>query len=140
MIPSRASLRNQIVDAVLLCIDDDELILDVVQTTLEKHGYSVLTATNGNEALELFKENAIDLVLVDYEMPGMNGHEVTKEIRNLNPRVPIVLHSGAPNIPATALRAADAFIAKGTASQLMLAAIAELITSKRMNAQPERPV
>jgi len=119
---------------VLLCVDDDEVVLDVVQTVLERRGYCVLTATNGDQALEVFKENAVDLVLLDYEMPGMNGDEVFKKMKNLNPEVPVVLHSGSPEIPEAVLRAADAFVSKGSGYEQMLAAIEELITKKRMSA------
>src|SRR5438046_3041816 len=99
MQPRRLAARARPMGAVVLCIDDDELVLEVINAILKKHGYSVLTATNGSHGLEVFRENAIDLVLVDYEMPGMKGHEVALEMRAFNPSIPLVLHSGAAEVP-----------------------------------------
>jgi CheY-like chemotaxis protein len=60
----------------ILCIDDDEAILRYEKTLLEKSGYAVFTATSGLQALRLVTMCKCDIVLLDFEMPGMNGHEV----------------------------------------------------------------
>jgi CheY-like chemotaxis protein len=121
-------------NAVVLCIDDDEVVLEVTHAILKKHGYSVLTAMNGRKALEVFRENPVDLVLLDYEMPGMKGHEVALEMRALNPQVPVVLHSGAAEIPEITIQLTDAFISKGSETPVLLATIADLIMKSRVNA------
>ena len=118
-------------DAVVLCIDDDELVLEVTKAILKKHGYAVMMSTNGNQGLEIFRKNAIDLVLLDYEMPGMKGHEVAMAMRAFNPMVPLVLHSGAAEVPEAAIKLTDAFISKGSDTNLMLAKVAELIMKTR---------
>lgn len=130
-----ASPRNFYPDAVLLCVDDDPNDLDLKKTILEKNGYGVLTARGGKEALRVFRQNRVDLVLVDYEMQGMKGHEVSRRIKALDPRTPVVLHSGAPPLPDDALRAADAFIPKGSELYLLVAAISALIMKSRL--QPD---
>src|SRR5579862_6097544 len=63
--------------AVVFCIDDDEATLEVLKSTVETHGYSVLTCSNWQSAMDIFKRNTIDLVIVDYEMPPMSGYEVS---------------------------------------------------------------
>jgi CheY-like chemotaxis protein len=127
----RLAVHVRPTSAVVLCIDDDEVVLEVTHAILKRNGYSVLTATNGHRALEVFRENAVDLVLVDYEMPGMKGHEVAAEVRAFNPQVPVVLHSGAAEIPETAIKLTDAFISKGSDTCVLVATIAHLIKKNR---------
>src|SRR5712675_2106463 len=109
MQPSRVAIRARHKDDVVLCIDDDELVLEVTRAILKKHGYMVLTATHGQRGLEIFRENAVNLVLLDYDMPGIKGHEVAMEMRAFNRQVPIVLHTGAADIPELTIQLTDAF-------------------------------
>lgn len=120
-------------DPVLLCVDDDPWVLDVTRRVLEQEGYSVLTAPGGKEAIELFCSNRVDLVLVDYEMPDMKGHEVAVRIKTLNPRMPVVMQSGAPVVPDAAIKVTDAFVSKGADIDLLVAAIANVLTHYRAN-------
>ncbi|HXA83560.1 MAG TPA: response regulator [Candidatus Dormibacteraeota bacterium] len=123
-------------DAVILCVDDDDIILDIVRLTLEKNGFSVVTANNWRSALDAFKSNLIDLVMLDYEMPEMKGHEVAVWIRSVDPTVPIILHSGSPNIPDIATRTVDALLPKGVETHILVAAISDLIMKSRMGRMP----
>jgi DNA-binding response OmpR family regulator len=65
----------------VLLAEDDPDILALVQLRLERWGYRVLTATNGAEALELALANPFDLALLDVQMPGLTGVEVTQKLR-----------------------------------------------------------
>jgi CheY-like chemotaxis protein len=118
-------------DAVVLCIDDDPFILDVTKSILARHGYTVLTAESGHEGVEIFRATAIDLVLVDYEMPVMKGHEVAVELRLIDSEVPVVLHSGHAQIPEIALELTDSFMPKGVEPYILVAEIAQLIMRRR---------
>jgi CheY-like chemotaxis protein len=120
-------------DAVVLCVDDDNLTLTFIALILKKNGFSVLTANNWRLALKTFGENAIDLVMLDYEMPEMKGHEVATRIRKLNPEVPIILHSSSPHIPEIAGKVIDAQIPKGAEPSVLVAAISRLIMKSRVN-------
>jgi CheY-like chemotaxis protein len=71
---------------VILCIDDDETVLECEKQFLETFGFTVLTAPSGGEGLELADEHSVDVVIVDYFMPEMNGHEVAVELRRLKPQ------------------------------------------------------
>jgi len=100
--------------AVILCVDDNESILKLTQLALELEGYTVLTASNGPAALEQFGAQHVDAVVLDYEMPGMNGTEVAHEMLGLDPQVPKVLFTGCPDIPAEATAEFDAICSKPT--------------------------
>src|ERR1017187_5418094 len=65
----------------VLCVDDEKIGLRVRKIMLESRGYAVLTATSGPEGLKVFDENQVDLVLLDYFMPDLNGGEVASEMR-----------------------------------------------------------
>jgi hypothetical protein len=67
--------------AVLLCIDDSPDLLEYEKEFLETFGYTVLTAPSGSKGLELATIHAVDVVIVDYFMPEMNGHEFAVEMR-----------------------------------------------------------
>ena len=66
---------------VILTIDDEEHILDLLEYNLEKNGYEVLRAETGEKGLAILKTMQVDLVLLDYMLPGMDGIEVLKEMR-----------------------------------------------------------
>lgn len=80
----------------ILLVDDEAYIIDVAQLMLEGLGYSMLIANNGPNALELFEENKdkIDLVILDMVMPEMDGEEVFKAMRKMQPDIKIILASG----------------------------------------------
>jgi two-component system KDP operon response regulator KdpE len=73
-----------------LVVDDEKALLDFVRRNLEVRGYRVLTASNGLEALALFKNEQIDLVILDVMMPHLDGLETTRRIRESS-SVPIIL-------------------------------------------------
>jgi CheY-like chemotaxis protein len=87
-------------------------VLEGRQLLLEAKGYKVLTATSGKEAEEIFDCNPVDLVLLDYHMPEMNGDVAATHMKSHKPDVPIALLSDDECLPPTALAAADVFIAK----------------------------
>ena len=76
----------------ILVVDDDEQILDFLRPKLKGAGYNVLTASNGVEALEQTKAQEPDLLVLDLVMPGMDGFETLKEIRDFS-AVPVIVLS-----------------------------------------------
>ena len=111
---------------VLLCIDDNEDLLECEKAFLESFGYVVLTAASGGKGLELASMYPVDVVIVDYLMPEMNGEEVAIEMRRLNPQAPIIMLSATRDVPAQALKLVDAFITKDHLASQLLPAIAQL--------------
>jgi CheY-like chemotaxis protein len=78
----------------LLIIDDEEAILKMAKTILEESGFNIYTTTSGKKGIETFKENDIDLVILDIKMPEMDGKEVLKKLMEVDPEVKILLSSG----------------------------------------------
>lgn len=74
----------------ILAVDDSQTMRDVVKETLESAGYKVTVAENGKDGVEKFKQDKFDLVVADINMPIMDGITMIKEIRKLNPSVPIL--------------------------------------------------
>ena len=99
--------------AKVLCVDDDLPGLVIRAMVLEKYGYEVITASDGEQALKLFRHGKFDAVLIDYYMPMVDGAYVAKAMRHLKPEVPIVMISAAVALPEGALKDTDAFVAKG---------------------------
>ena len=111
---------------VVLCIDDNQNMLECEKAFLETFGYTVLTAPSGGKGLELASIYAVDVVIVDYFMPEMNGPEVAIEMRRLRPQAPIIMLSAAADVPEQALKLVDAFVAKDRLAGQLLRAIAQL--------------
>ena len=65
----------------ILVVDDEEALRDILQFSLSDEGYEVVTAPNGEEAMERIDENNIDLVILDIKMPGIDGIEVLRRIK-----------------------------------------------------------
>ena len=111
---------------VVLCIDDNQDVLECEKTFLESFGYTVLTAPSGSRGLELASLQSIDVVIVDYYMPEMNGHQVAIEMRRLMPQAPIIMLSAARDIPERVLKSVDAFVPKDRLASHLLPTIAQL--------------
>ena len=75
--------------------DDDPLVREAAVITLEDAGYETIVATDGREAVELFRRSpkTIDLLLLDVAMPALNGHEAYREIAAIAPKVPVLFCS-----------------------------------------------
>jgi len=123
------------VGGLILCIDDNQDVLECEKAFLESFGYTVLTARSGGRGLELASIHSVDVVIVEYSMPGMNGQEVAIGIRRRKPRAPIIMLSAAVDVPAQALQWVDAFVAKDHLASQLLPAIAQL-HGGRLNAPP----
>ncbi len=78
----------------LLIIDDEPDILKTLEMTLKQEGYHVTTATGGEAALEIFRRQPFDLVITDMRMPGMDGMEVIRQVKALDPDVEVIVLTG----------------------------------------------
>ena len=79
----------------ILAVDDELDIVNLIKQSLDMSGFKVRTLTNALAALEHFKSNSryYDIVISDIRMPGMNGYEFIKHVKNINPKVKAVLMS-----------------------------------------------
>jgi two-component system response regulator CpxR len=124
----------------ILCVDDNEQALAVRKFMLETRGYRVLSAVGGEEALEIFRNGNIDLVLSDLIMPLMDGNEMVRRMKDISPEVPMILISGTVKAFERANRA-DAFLPKGASTPVeMLERIRVMIARKRGPKKVLRPM
>jgi DNA-binding response OmpR family regulator len=77
----------------ILIVDDDYNICDLVRLYLEKEGFTVDIANNGNIALDKFHKSTPSLILLDIMLPGMDGFKVLKRIREINPSIGVIILS-----------------------------------------------
>lgn len=99
----------------ILVADDEDLVRDLLSRYLLKLGYEVILAGDGSEALRLYRQHAVDLVLSDVRMPHLDGLQLLVALKDLNPRLPVVMISGHGEVETVvrALKAgADNFLAK----------------------------
>jgi len=78
----------------ILVVDDEEIIRELFKAVLEKFGYQVAVASNGNEGVKYFRANPADLVITDMFTPGKNGHAFIREILNDFPETKFLVISG----------------------------------------------
>lgn len=112
-------------EKMLLCIDDSESILRYEKTLFERSGYIVVTASSARHGLRLAKIFNFDAVLLDYQMPDMNGHQVALALRRLRPETPVVMFSGS-EIPDETYKIVDAVVPKTGSIRELLPAVARL--------------
>ncbi|MFH1026444.1 MAG: response regulator, partial [Pseudomonadota bacterium] len=79
----------------VLLVDDEDFIRDIGKEMLQSLGFSVITASDGNEALEAFRSNPdVSCIILDYTMPHMDGLQCFNELRQLDPNVNVIMSSG----------------------------------------------
>jgi CheY-like chemotaxis protein len=97
-------VRSRPDQAVILVVDDEPLILNIARTVLEREGYFILTAANGEEALLLSQAypGTIQLLLTDIIMPGISGLELSQRLLADRPAISVLLMSGQVELPVEA--------------------------------------
>ena len=111
----------------VLCVDDEKIGLRLRKILLESHGFNVLTASSGPQGLALLDNHHVDLVVLDYYMPGLNGGQVAAEIRRRSPGIPIIFLSAYFSLPPADLELANAFITKGDPPDVLIDKILQLV-------------
>jgi len=108
--------------------------LQLRQTVLESAGYRVLTAKSGSQGIQSFKSEAVHAVVLDYWMADMNGMQVAREIRKLNPSIPIIILSAYGELLDESLGIADIWIRKGEEDpQYLIARLDELLKNRSVS-------
>jgi CheY-like chemotaxis protein len=110
----------------ILVVDDEPLVCQALCLLVHFDGHEVKEAYSAREALELFAINTFDLVFTDFSMPGMDGNELARSIRELNTTVPIVVFTGYPLILPT--KEVSRIITKPFSATIISATIAKFTT------------
>ncbi len=126
----------------LLVVDDSKVMLSIVVNALENQGFRVSTATKGDEGLKLAQSLSPALVITDFEMPGMNGRELTRKLRQQDAfkLLPIVMLTGRDEqVEKTKARAAGVseFVTKPFTADKMLALVERLLAEARVRRERE---
>jgi CheY-like chemotaxis protein len=109
--------------ATILCIDDNENILQLHRALLESNGYNVLVALDGPSGIGITHSECVDAVVLDFNMPGMNGDQVALAIMKIRPTVPVVICRGVlDEIPESLKWFADAVLSKAEGPEALLSA------------------
>lgn len=122
----------------ILVVDDEKSLLSLLTLVFEAEGYRVVCAPSGPEGLRLFSEQAVDIVILDYLMPQMNGGEVAREMRRMKPDVPIIMLSACLTVPDDARDLVNEFVEKGEGTDALLRAV-QRILGPAPGASPHEP-
>lgn len=126
----------------ILVIDDEPHILLMLKKMLERAGYEVDMASNGNEGLDLFQKSPTDLVITDIIMPEKEGLETIREMRRLRPELKIIAMSGGGKVSAenyleiAKIFGASKVISKPFTQKEMVTAVGELMGPGGMSEGP----
>ena len=113
----------------LLCVDDDAGVRELYRVLFASYGYHVTLAEDGNRALDLFRSQRFDGVVVDHEMPGLKGSEVAAVLKHESPDTPVIMVSGCQSVVEDAPRFVDAAVAKGSPVGLLMDKVRVLLGS-----------
>jgi two-component system, OmpR family, response regulator CpxR len=127
---NRSKTPNMRPKKVILCVDDNEQDLSVLKFMLVTNGYRVLSATNGQEAIALFADNQVDLVLTDHAMPQMGGDQLVLKLKQIASHVPMVI-LGDPQKMNGQIHGADALLAKKTCSPQELLERVKIMSARK---------
>ena len=122
---------------VVLCIDDEPTGLALRKMLLESAGYRVLTAADGPSGLAVFVSHEVHAVVLDFNMPVMNGDVVARRMRQLKPRVPILLFTALSDLGDDARSSADAVLVKGDSPRALFDEIDRLIHTSHRHSEWE---
>ena len=122
----------------ILVIDDDKNIRKLLTVVLQNEGFAVLSAPNGQTALEIMDRDIIDLVIVDVMMPELDGYEFTKSVRAVNDKLPIIMVSAkqlSEDRKKGFLAGIDDFIVKPLDTEELVLHVRALLRRAKINSE-----
>ncbi len=96
----------------ILIVDDDPHIRMLYKEELEEEGYEVFIASSGKEALDIFSQESPDVVTLDILMPGMDGIEVLRKMKEQNPSLPVIMSTAYDYRDDFSVWASEAYVVK----------------------------
>lgn len=121
----------------VMCVDDDAGIRKLYGVLLGQNGYEVIAASNGRHARHVFESEGAEIgaVILDYEMPGMNGLELARWLKARHPTLPVIMVSGSPPPLEGLAPFVDASIGKGDSFRKILDRLQVLLGAGRIPAR-----
>ena len=110
----------------ILIVDDDQNILRLYKEELEEEGYTIVTASNGQEAIERFEAEDPDLVTLDILLPDIDGIKLLRQMKEKKPRLPIIMSTAYDYRDDFAVWASEAYIVKSSDLTELKATIRQL--------------
>ncbi len=99
----------------ILLVDDDASIRFIYTQELQDEGYTVVEAKDGEEGLSLFEQERPDIVILDIQMPGMDGIEVLRQMKKMSSETPVILSSAFPEFKQNiGVWAAEEYVVKSS--------------------------
>ena len=125
-------------NASILVIDDEEIMREILQTLLEREGYSVRLATNGSDGLDLARSLPFDAVIVDVMMPGIDGLQVLQELHKQDEELPVIMitaYASMENAIAAMKKGAFDYITKPFKNDEVLVVLRNAIERRQLVAE-----
>lgn len=111
----------------ILIVDDDQNILRLYREELQEEGYEVVTASNGQEAIEQFEKEVPDIVTLDILLPDIDGIKLLRQMKEKRPRMPVIMSTAYDYRDDFAVWASEAYIVKSFDLTELKATIKKLI-------------
>jgi DNA-binding response OmpR family regulator len=114
----------------ILIVDDDQNILRLYKEELEEEGYQIVTASNGQEAMDQFEKENPDLVTLDILLPDVDGIKLLRQMKEKRPRMPVIMSTAYDYRDDFAVWASEAYIVKSSDLTELKSAIKKLTESE----------
>ena len=115
----------------LLWVDDSRMLLSLYQSVFQGLGFEVLATSSPAEALQHLSSHDVDVAILDYDMPKIDGGALASMIKDQCPMLPVIIYSGSASIPQVARQWVDAVCAKAAPRGELLAMIEQLSHNAR---------
>ena len=125
----------------ILIIDDEEVLRDVLQAVLQREGFDVALAATAEEGLAIVETDEIDLVVLDIMLPGMDGHEALRNIKETNPALPVIIVTAYSSIDGAILamkNGAYHYIPKPFKNEEVIITVNKALEQRRLARENER--
>lgn len=119
---------------LILSVDDDLAVLYTRFKLLAASGYGVLSASDAAQALQIFADHPVDLVLMDYALPEMDGGMLAEAMKTHRPDIPIIMVSGV-EVPEKVLALVNDFVTKGAGPEVLINSIQHVLSASSSRSQ-----
>src|SRR6266403_3366084 len=125
----------------LLVVDDDQNLMELVQSKLQAAGYEATTASTGRDALQLVKEGVFDLCIIDLRLTDLDGISLMHELHSINPDMRVIILTGYGSVESAVQamqEGAYSYLTKPFNTQELLLQISRALENRRLNTEIQR--